>query len=149
MQLLVRQPLALQTYRDLRYLLIKQVEEGGSVSLAAYLDSKEIPTIGLGFNLRQHWKRIAAKFGVDPSIAADVQYFNRIKAIVEHNYTAADAQKLRDDLNKVMADRAGDTNVPGVKRGAFVFADEDEVKDVFIDIADAIYETEIRKWEQK
>ena len=48
-----------------------------------------------------------------------------------------------------MADRAADTNVPGVKRTTFSFNNESEVKAVFESIADTIYEGKITAWEQR
>lgn len=40
------------SYFSQRYSLLKNVEEGGVPKLISYVDSKGIPTIGIGMNLR-------------------------------------------------------------------------------------------------
>jgi Ca2+-binding RTX toxin-like protein/GH24 family phage-related lysozyme (muramidase) len=147
----VRQSFNSLTYNSYRYLFIKQVEEGGSVSTAAYIDSKGIPTIGLGFNLRVNQEQILNGLGIDFGAPAEQPYVTRIKAIVSSTYpdtTAAEAV-LQIALDAVMADRAADVNVPGSKRSTFTFSNEAEVQAVFDAIAPLVYERKIADWEVK
>lgn len=138
-----------ESYDEMRYRFIKQVEESGSVSLAPYIDDKGIPTLGLGFNLQVHLDRIMGKFGIDLSNPAEAKYIGRIRAIVGSTYadTAQEEAKLQANLDKVMDDRLQDAAIPGPKRAAFAFNDEAEVKVVFVDIANDIYEPKIAGWE--
>jgi rRNA maturation protein Rpf1 len=39
-------------YKNLRYRVLVSVEETGNPKSTTYLDSKGIPTIGIGFNLK-------------------------------------------------------------------------------------------------
>ena len=144
-----RYALDVAAYNALRYAFIKQVEESGNVSLTAYVDTKGIPTIGLGLNLRTNLNAVMAAFEISSTSAADATYRARLLNVVTTSYpdTTAGEQQLRNDLNAVMADRAVDTNVPGAKRTTFSFNNEDEVKFVFTAIAEATYEKKITTWE--
>lgn len=48
-------------YAKLRYAFVKQVEESGAVSLSAYVDTKGIPTMGLGFNLQDDVRSVTSE----------------------------------------------------------------------------------------
>lgn len=48
-------------YEDARYNFLLQTEENGNPKEVAYLDSKQIPTIGIGFNMRANFDVIADK----------------------------------------------------------------------------------------
>jgi hypothetical protein len=92
-------------YKLRRYLLLRQLEESGDAKESAYVDSEGIPTIGVGFNLRYHWQRVAAKMGVDLTESFDNQYRVRIENIVNATYpnTQQGNAQLQAQLNLVMA----------------------------------------------
>ncbi len=138
-------------YQTLRYTLIKQVEESGNVSLTPYVDSVGIPTIGFGFNIGANAQAILKGLGSErPENTAEQIYVNRIAAIGNTTYqqTAEGKLKLQADLNKVMADRAKDPNITGVKRSTFSFVNESEIKSVFNALSEK-YEDTILRWQNQ
>ncbi|WP_310599361.1 calcium-binding protein, partial [Desulfobulbus sp.] len=122
-------------YKALRYQVLVNVEESGDPSETPYRDSKGIPTIGIGFNLRTRSVRIEVlrELGLmvtDPS-PAERQYLNEIEAIVNTNYASNAA--LRTALNNVMSRRFNDVNIPTENRthATFEFANDGEIRKVF------------------
>ena len=115
-------------YEDLRYEHIK-VSEGES--LLAYLDSKGIATIGVGFNLRDEDVRdeVLKAFGFDLTSAADRAYGDQIAAEVGRSWTNDAA--LRVALDRIMLDRANDSGGSDDKRDSFEFSSAAEMKAVF------------------
>jgi GH24 family phage-related lysozyme (muramidase) len=55
----IYKPLIERAYNSLRFTILKAVEESNDLKEQAYLDSKGIPTIGLGMNLRDQKVREA------------------------------------------------------------------------------------------
>lgn len=123
--------LAAADYQNQRYDIIKLLEEGGNVSLLPYLDSKKIPTIGIGMNIQ----------GVgDVQNAVFKHMFGVLPAALKTSLVGelAKAQTteaaLRTSLNKILTDW-NTTHPADMVKGAFTFANEQEVKDAFVDIA--------------
>src|SRR5688572_30445765 len=107
------QPPIGQTYADLRYRLLVNVEEGGTPSLTPYRDGQGLLTIGVGFNLTAPAIRdaVLTAFGV---MAASAQYRRLTNLIMGAQTTNA---QLDAAINPT--------------RAAFAFANEAEVIAVF------------------
>jgi GH24 family phage-related lysozyme (muramidase) len=143
------------SYNDLRLQILAKVEENQGLSTKAYLDSKGIPTIGIGMNLRSEKPKEAvfeAILGNKESAGdqdAEQIYRNRLTIIFKNSYpqTTAGKANLQSDLNKVMSERAADSRITFVnKRNSFEFTDETEVTDTFNSLADNIYEEAVDTW---
>jgi hypothetical protein len=121
-------------YKDLRYRLIVQLEESGNPKSLTYLDSKDIPTIGIGFNLRDDSVRkevlLAFGFNVVTPNQAEQGYMNEIANLANGNYSQA---ILGAKLNDVMQRRFGDSRIPAanITRPDFMFLNDDEIRAVF------------------
>lgn len=76
-------------YESQQYILIRNIEESGVEKVSAYLDSNGIPTIGVGMNLRTHYKIIAEKILSNYSLTDSEQkesFINDIKIEVDKSY---------------------------------------------------------------
>ncbi|HWR76233.1 MAG TPA: hypothetical protein VN283_03355 [Thiobacillus sp.] len=123
-------------YDALRYQTLLNVEETGDPKEIAYLDSKGIPTIGIGFNLRSGNVRdaVLTKFGIKVNAAQGTperQYIDQIKSILNTSY--ANAADLNAALNAVMNTRFNDTNIAAEDRtrSSFQFLNDTEIRSVF------------------
>lgn len=129
-------------YESLRFNILLNVEEGGEVKLTPYLDSKNIPTIGLGMNLRDSGvlDEIMDVFGIGDG----EDYRRDMKGVISSPHNSVSS--LQSQLNAIMLERAND---PGItvenKRSSFSFNDEDEVKEVFNSII-TTYEGRVDSW---
>lgn len=134
-------------YDALRYQVLLNVEETGDPKEVAYLDSKNIPTIGIGFNLRSENVRnaVLTKFGININAAQGTperQYFDQIKSILNTSY--ASAADLNAALNAVMNTRFNDANIPAENRtrSSFQFLNDTEIRSVFGGLIEG-YETQV------
>ena len=123
-------------YSNLRYRMLLFIEEEGRPKAMPYLDSKKIPTIGIGFNLREKniIDLVLKQFGFDTSTGAnntEQQYIQEIINIVNAKHTSN--ASLRTKLNDVMTRRYNDTRILAANRtrSTFQFADEGEIRAVF------------------
>lgn len=82
-------------YENLRFEVIKDVE--GSL-LVPYLDSEEIPTIGIGFNLTVHRDLIYESMGLVPDEKNDNTYISQLDTIIEAAYEDGEDADLVSDL---------------------------------------------------
>ncbi|HYC44897.1 MAG TPA: hypothetical protein VED01_05370 [Burkholderiales bacterium] len=140
-------------YADLRYQLLLNVEEGGAPKTIAYLDSRQIPTMGVGFNLRvpANLDAVLAELGFRPrtqASEAERVYIDQISAAIHLTYTSAQLDALRTNLDAVMNNWAADANVTTVngkaKRGAFELTPT-EVRSIF-DGRVPDYEASVDSW---
>ncbi len=115
---------------------------------AAYVDSKGIQTIGVGYNLREksNLDLVLQTFGFDAAetqltgdaLLAERDYIVRIREIVNRTTyppTKAGTDQLQADLNAIMQARA-DNTIAGypetfTRRTSFSFSTPDEAKTVF------------------
>jgi len=137
-------------YKDLRYRVLVNVEETGNPKSIAYLDSKGIPTIGIGFNLRVENVRNAVldRFGFDvnaPAGTVEKQYLDEIKSLVNASYANKDA--LCAKLNEVMSRHFNDSRIPTNPNmhPDFQFLNDGEIRGVF-DTLIGGYETKLVNW---
>ncbi len=137
-------------YKDLRYRVLVNVEETGNPKSIAYLDSKGIPTIGIGFNLRVENVRNAVldRFGFDvnaPAGTVEKQYLDEIKSLVNASYANKDA--LCAKLNEVMSRHFNDSRIPTNPNmhPDFQFLNDGEIRGVF-DTLIGGYETKVDNW---
>ena len=123
------------TYQQYRYSLISKTE---SVEPTAYLDSKGIPTIGIGFNLQDGDILVLVLKAFDLNAPKDSELFTTFDRIVEAPY--ANKADLQTALNAEM-ERQHAAN-PAI-RSTFAFATDDagiaEMRAVF-DEAVLIYD---------
>ncbi len=141
------------TYRNLVYSTLKSSGYEGTVYWA-YADSKGIPTIGVGFNLRDEsvLREIVKIFGPNPfdvtltteQRAREQYWYDSIREAVSQGYPQGST--VRDTLNAVMQLRAQDTidTVPN-KRLTFEFGSEPELRQAFDEII-KIYEQRVNNW---
>ena len=113
----------------------------------AYVDTKGIPTIGIGFNLRvtKNLDLVLQALGFDLSgqqltgdaLAAEQQYIQAIRNVinnVQYTYTKDDSDDilLQNNLTQVMYARANDTRYTSFsRRGVFEFYNDNEVMGVY------------------
>ena len=83
----------------------------------SYLDSKNIPSIGIGFNLRSNNVRqeVFVAMGLDVTrlsdpaqIATEQSYINQLVSEISKPYASNQVTLLRSRLNAIMAQRATD-----------------------------------------
>jgi hypothetical protein len=132
----------LPNYADLRYLIIRYLEEKGGVpSLTAYTDSKGYATIGAGFLVQDHAQVILARMGYlgDPNLSAYAQIVTAAVASINFGQGAAGAEAAQAALDLALQIATGSPTA------AFRFANEDQVKAVFADIAQT-YEGRVNNW---
>jgi GH24 family phage-related lysozyme (muramidase) len=122
-----------QNYDDLLFQVIKNTE---GTETRPYIDAKGIPTIGIGFNLREASIReeVLEKFGFDltaSSGSAEKQYIQQIENAVNGSYSSNLA--LQQALNGIMNARYQDTRIPAENRtrNAFEFANDAEMEPSF------------------
>ena len=98
---------AISNYVDLRYKFLKLVE--GEV-LWAYADSKGIPTIGIGLNLRTHGELLLNSLGFDlggtslrgAALDAEREYARQVMEIILRNPFSPTAKPFTEPNNAVM-----------------------------------------------
>lgn len=148
-------PLDKTSYNDLRLQILAKVEENQGLSTKVYLDSKGIPTIGIGMNLRSQkpkdavFEAILGDRASAGNLTEEDKYRNRIIAILKNLYpqTPVGEAQLQSDLNAVMAERAADSRITFAnKRATFEFADEQEIKDTFNTLIESVYEEAVDTW---
>jgi Ca2+-binding RTX toxin-like protein/GH24 family phage-related lysozyme (muramidase) len=125
----------------------------------AYSDPIGIPTIGVGYNLREEYIRntVLQTFGFDvtgqqltgDAWTAEQDYMDQISDLANSDYPpgTAGTPQLLADLNGVLQQRANDTRYPSTfnRRTAFSFRDEAESLIVF-NIVIQKYETRVNTW---
>lgn len=84
-------------YNDFALAYIKQFED---VAALPYVDSRGIPTIGIGFNLRAHMEPILQELGVDTSSAEGQELLADLQQLVDGPWTYAQVSTLREDLTR-------------------------------------------------
>ncbi len=141
-------------YQALRLDLLSRVEESGVLSQKPYLDSKGIPTIGVGMNLQSESTRrivLDTIFGIielSGDESAESLYRTEIASVVSQTYpkTKAGKELLQSNLNAVMARRAADSRITSPnKRSTFAFANDQEIADTFNTLSRS-YEDQINSW---
>lgn len=142
--------LAQSAYDALRYQVLLNVEETGDPKEATYLDSKGIPTIGIGFNLRSGnvLNAVLKKFGFNINSAKgspEYQYIDQIKSILNSGY--ASAADLNTALNAVMNTHYNDANILAANRtrSSFQFLNDGEIRGVFDGLIGG-YEGKVDAW---
>jgi GH24 family phage-related lysozyme (muramidase) len=150
--------LASTIYIETRFTNIEKVE--GTIPWA-YLDSVGVPTIGIGFNLRDPrvLARVLAAFGINPQTDALVgnpeaqareQYYkDRITLAAQASWASTDA--LRAFLNDTMNMRADDlllTALGASRERDFEFNDttDTRIREVFDQVVEDIYEKRVDAW---
>jgi Ca2+-binding RTX toxin-like protein/GH24 family phage-related lysozyme (muramidase) len=139
-----------ESYAALRYQLLLNVEETGNPKPTPYLDSKGIPTVGIGFNLRSAnvLDAVLSAFGFNvdaPQGSTEYNYKEEIKAIV--NASHASNSELDTQLNEVMNRRFNDNDIPlsHRTRADFRFSGDSEIRGVF-DSLIGDYEDKVDAW---
>jgi len=97
-------------YKQLRYEIISKVE---GIRKKPYPDSKGIPTIGIGFNLRDInvRKAVLKALDFDKSDSSDTAYIKQIEdSINDHANNVITWTKLINNLNAVMVSKTGNQN---------------------------------------
>ncbi len=92
--------LSQEEYDKQLFQVIANLEEGGDPKEAPYLDSKNIPTIGIGFNLRDDniRNKVADTILGTSNLSQDLIYRNMIRDEVTKPWTSASA--LQNSLNR-------------------------------------------------
>lgn len=124
-------------YYQNRYDLLLKVE---GTEETPYVDSKGLPTIGIGYELRTHFAYIYEQI-IGKSPTATPELYNQLKAIVSSNY-APGSKILSQKLNTAL--EAANFNDPSIPR-TFSFSNDVQMKNVLNHIQD-IYEYKIDKW---
>jgi GH24 family phage-related lysozyme (muramidase) len=137
-----------ETYAALRYQVLLNAEETGDPKETAYLDSKGIPTIGIGFNLKTNFLAVLNGFDFNTTVTqvpAEAAYIKEIKDLVNESYASNAA--LNADLNEVMSRHFADTSIPAANRtrSAFQFLNDTEIRGVFDGLIES-YETKVNNW---
>ena len=122
-------------YQEQRYEIIKWAEESGLVRLPPYVDSKLIPTIGVGINLQvlPNLDAVLDAFGFTTdkrAIPALRTIYNSIRARTAR--TGGTDASLQNDLNGFMADA---NRIDRAVRADFNFNSETEIRSVFTAIS--------------
>ncbi len=135
-----------EQYAALRFKIICDTEGGGTVQLRPYLDSKGIPTIGLGMKLTDQvsYGAVVQHFLNPENIELsskgkkrEEEYKTQLLDIILKNSTQIPASSsikdtMQADLDSIMATRAADPEINySNKRKVFAFSDAEEVKQVF------------------
>lgn len=129
--------LADATYNNNRFEFVKDVEENGTAKLTIYFDSKNIPTIGIGMNLRSSSVRDAVFDEILGNNPPQNLATNLTTVLNSTSYGSASQMQIA--LDNLMSQ--AHTNDPDI-RNKFKFDNEDEVKNVFNVLAPD-FETEI------
>ncbi|MBP7528661.1 MAG: hypothetical protein KA801_12085 [Syntrophorhabdaceae bacterium] len=130
-----------QTYYNQRFELLKKVE---GVVLTAYVDSKGIPTIGIGFNLRTHLNVVLSQFGVNVGSLSesDAKIVNDIRKAVQKTYPyGPEGNKLLNNTIVPLFRR-----LSGNHRSSFRFNDDNEVKSFLNSSIAPKYESDLDGW---
>ncbi|GMQ82928.1 MAG: hypothetical protein BMS9Abin05_2396 [Rhodothermia bacterium] len=120
-------------YAQERYDLLVQLE---LFRLDPYVDSRDIPTIGIGFNLQDLFVRSAVfqAFGINTANPAEAPYVGALNAYLNGTYPLSQQTALRDALDLVMFERS---QALGGGRATFSFANETEVQIVLATVVAA------------
>jgi Ca2+-binding RTX toxin-like protein len=131
--------LSQQDYYDQRFDLLKKAE---GVVWPAYVDSKGIPTIGIGFNLRDHLNAVLRQFGVDVDSlsASDAKIVEGIRKAIQKTYMASDHTSLRNAIAPLFQSLSGN------HRSSFSFNDDNEAKSFLNDVVAPQYESQLNTW---
>ncbi|PUA29737.1 MAG: hypothetical protein B0W54_03980 [Cellvibrio sp. 79] len=129
-----------EQYRNLRYLLIKQVE--GTHNGTPYIDTVGQVTIGVGFNIegnRDLRDRIYTyfKIGSEEVNADGDNYRELLTEVIE---SATSTNSLQTDLNGIMSQRWLEKGSPADVPNTFVLPDNDTVLRPMFDLAVQAYE---------
>ncbi len=108
-------------YQDLRFDLLTRVEDTRTLP---YLDSKQIPTVGVGFNLRDDnvRRRVFEAMKIDVTVpgltpaqqAAEQGYIDLLVAATHLSYASGQNNILQPNLDAVMFNRAHDPLLQGL-----------------------------------
>lgn len=143
-------------YQDLRFGFLKQVEDTRTLP---YLDSKQIPTVGVGFNLRDANVRLevfnAMKIDVNQisatnpaARAAEQGYIDLLVAAINLAYAKGQENILRPNLDAVLLNRSQDPLLQGfpniTSRIAFTMSSAD-MRTAF-DALIPTYENNVDAW---
>ena len=115
-------------YSDRQKYVELYFEQSGSPALSIYADSANIPTIGIGFNLRTPTvlDAVARHFNINiDTNQADISYRNRLAQVFASNSPTT----WQADANAIMAERAA--VVGGGARTTFTFTDTPDVFGAF------------------
>ena len=132
----------LTNYLDLRYLIIRNLEEKGGVpSLTVYTDSKGLATIGAGFLVQAQATAILEEMGYsgNPSLPAYAQAITNAAIGVNFGQGAAGALAAQAALDKALRQATGNSGA------TFVFPSQSAVEQVFNNIA-VNFETNVDSW---
>ena len=131
------------TYKTTRYNILYWVEETGNPSTTPYIDTKNNPTMGIGFNLlvRRNLDAILMEMGFNVSATGtEGQYITDLRNAVE----ARNLQQLNTTMNQWASDATVSTHNGKDKRSTF-FLDYNEINNVFNTIA-PYYEVGVDAW---
>ncbi|MEQ1824236.1 MAG: hypothetical protein ABL949_17150 [Fimbriimonadaceae bacterium] len=142
-------------YRDLRFDFLKQVEDTRTLP---YLDSKQKPTIAVGFNLRDSnvLQRVFEAMKIDIAVpgltpaqqAAEQGYIDLLEAAIVLPYAPGQNNILRPNLDAVMFNRAHDPLLQGLAhiagRNTFEM-NTTEMRTAF-DLLIPTYENKVSTW---
>jgi Ca2+-binding RTX toxin-like protein len=137
---------AFGNYADTLFAILKQLE---GIKWQPYLDSKKIPTIGVGFNLTDSsvFDKVATTLGIDPNASvSERNYYNQIFAAARQPYSTV--EDLLFALNSIMLDRYADiTDMAVNKQPAFEFdiSSDAQIQLAFNKIIPA-YEDRVTSW---
>jgi hypothetical protein len=112
-------PLSQSAYDAQLFQIIVNAEESGKPNPLVYLDSKGIPTIGIGFNLRDDTIRnkVADSILGTSNPSQDFIYRNMIRDEVAKTWASPTA--LQNSLNAIMAQRAADSSINIPNKGNY------------------------------
>lgn len=132
------------TYTNLRLEIISDTE---GIRLEPYRDSVGIPTIGIGYNLRDSGvlqSVLNVIFGSDGNNSLEQGYRNNVRAAVALSY-GSDAA-LRSALNAIMQTRLNDRRLNGLNRRAtFAFSNSSEASTPYNTVV-STYENRVTNW---
>jgi hypothetical protein len=139
-------------YNSFRYDLLLWTEETGEIKNNPYLDGRQIPTVGVGINLRagKNLDEVLREMGFNPYIkeSNEEKYIKQIRSAIYKTYSKGQDEILQENLNKIMSDWSKDDNVKArdnkEKRPEFRL-DDNEIKRVFDKIAPN-YENKVNNW---
>lgn len=138
-----------EDYLSIRFEIILNVEQGGRLSLKPYLDSMNLPTIGLGMKLEDE---VSGKAVIDRILnenksillsaegqLQEIHYKRQIEAIIKDTslISSHNNETLQYKLDSIMMERAHNPIItyPN-KRLTFAFTNDNEIKETFNSIAE-------------
>ena len=124
-------PLSSSQYSNLKFSILSKVEENSDPKERIYFDSKGIPSIGIGMNLRVgnvFDEIIIETFGVEKS-GTDKKYYDEINSIIKST-SYSNASQMQAALDQVMLNRYNDPVISKDKRSDFAFENNAEIQNV-------------------